>query len=28
MDFSPQEEMGHLAVQTLLDKLENHEQSH
>ena len=28
MDFSPQEEMGHLAVQALLNKLENLEQSH
>lgn len=28
MDFSPQEEMGRLAVQALLNKLENQEQSH
>jgi len=28
MDFSPQEEMGHLAVQALLNKLEHQEQSH
>ena len=28
MDFSPQEEMGRLAVQALLYKLENQEQSH
>ena len=28
IDFSPQEEMGHLAVQALLNKLENQEQSH
>ncbi len=28
MDFSPQEKMGHLAVQALLNKLENQEQPH
>ena len=28
MDFSPQEEMGYLAVQALLNQLENQEQSH
>ena len=28
MDFSPQEEMGRLAVQALLNKLERQEQSH
>lgn len=28
MDFSPQEEMGYLAVQALLNKLENQEQPH
>ena len=28
MDFSPQEEIGYLAVQALLNKLENQEQPH
>lgn len=28
MDFAPQEELGHLAVQALLNKLDNQEQAH